>query len=417
MRMLIDAVGEQPALVEADIAGRRADQARYRVPLHVFRHVKAYQLDAKRHGQLLGNLGLADAGRPGKQVTANRLFRLAQAGARQLDRGRQRIYRLVLAVAHALEGLLEMPEHRGIVLRYGLRRNPRYGGDSGFDLLDADGLLAAALGQQHLRRARLVDHVDRLVGQLAVVDVARRQFDRRLDRLTGVFELVIFLEIGLEPLHDLDGVRNRRLVDVDLLKPAYQRAILLEMLAVFLVGGRADAADGARGERGLEQIGCVHCAARGGASADHGVDLVDEHDRARIGLDLLDHLLEPLLEVAAVAGAGEQRAHVEREHGGALKHIRHLAMHDAARQTFRDRGLADAGIADEQRIILLPAAKHLDGAVDFAVSADQRIDLAVLGLFVEVDTVRVKRVAFLLRLVAALGVGLLLDAAHRARFR
>src|SRR3974390_3277622 len=337
MRMLIDAVGEQPALVEADIAGRRADQARYRVPLHVFRHVKAYQLDAKRHGQLLGNLGLADAGRPGKQVTANRLFRLAQAGARQLDRGRQRIYRLVLAVDHALEGLLEMPEHRGIVLRYGLRRNPRYGGDSGFDLLDADGLLAAALGQQHLRRARLVDHVDRLVGQLAVVDVARRQFDRRLDRLVGVFELVIFLEIGLEPLHDLDGVRNRRLVNVDLLKPAYQRAILLEMLAVFLVGGRADAADGARGERGLEQIGCVHCAARG--------------------------------------GAGEQRAHVEREHGGALKHIRHLAMHDAARQTFRDRGLADAGIADEQRIILLPAAENLNRPLDLGVAADQRIDL------------------------------------------
>ena len=48
---------------------------------HIFRHVKAHQLDAKRLGQLAGNLGLADPGRAGEQVIANRLFRLAQTGA------------------------------------------------------------------------------------------------------------------------------------------------------------------------------------------------------------------------------------------------------------------------------------------------------------------------------------------------
>jgi hypothetical protein len=50
------------------------------------------------------------------------------------------------------------------------------------------------------------------------VDVARRQFDRRLDRLVGVFELVIFLEIGLEAFQNFDGIRDRRLVDVDFLE-------------------------------------------------------------------------------------------------------------------------------------------------------------------------------------------------------
>ena len=43
-----------------------------------------------------------------------------------------------------------------------------------------------------------------------------------------------------------------------------------------------------------------------------------------------------------------------------LQHVRHFAMHDAAREAFRDRGLADAGIADKQRIVLLAAAQHLD---------------------------------------------------------
>ena len=51
MRVLVDAVGQKPALVEADIAGRRADQAADRVALHVFRHVEAQQLDAERWRQ------------------------------------------------------------------------------------------------------------------------------------------------------------------------------------------------------------------------------------------------------------------------------------------------------------------------------------------------------------------------------
>ena len=64
----------------------------------------------------------------------------------------------------------------------------------------------------------------------------------------------------------------------------------------------------------LQAIRGVHGAARGGAGADHRVDLVDEQDRLLVVLDLLHHLLQALFEIAAIAGAGEQRAHVEREH-------------------------------------------------------------------------------------------------------
>ena len=66
-------------------------------------------------------------------------------------------------------------------------------------------------------------------------------------------------------------------------------------------------------QRRLQQVRRIHRAARGGASADHGVDLVDEQDRAWIVLDLLHHGLQALFEIAAIARAGEQRAHVERE--------------------------------------------------------------------------------------------------------
>ena len=131
------------------------------------------------------------------------------------------------------------------------------------------------------------------------------------------------------------------------------------------------------------------------------MDLVDEHDGVRVRLDLLDHLLQALLEIAAVAGAGEQRAHVEREDGGVLEHLRHLARDDLAGQAFGDGGLADAGIADEQRVVLLPAAEDLDRALDLGLAADQRVDLAVLRLLVEVDAIGVERVALLLRALAS----------------
>ena len=89
MGMLIDGVGQQAALVEADIAGRRADQPRHRMALHIFRHVEADQLDAEADGELAGDLGLADAGRAGEEIAADRLFAVAQAGAGELDRRSQ----------------------------------------------------------------------------------------------------------------------------------------------------------------------------------------------------------------------------------------------------------------------------------------------------------------------------------------
>ena len=73
MRVLVDAVGEQPALIEADIAGRRADQPRNGVALHIFAHVEAEQLDAEEQRELARDLGLADAGRAREHVAADRL--------------------------------------------------------------------------------------------------------------------------------------------------------------------------------------------------------------------------------------------------------------------------------------------------------------------------------------------------------
>ena len=109
------------------------------------------------------------------------------------------------------------------------------------------------------------------------------------------------------------------------------------------------------------------------------MDFVDEQNRARIGFELLDDLLEPLFEVAAIACAGKERAHVEREHRRIAQHVRHFTMDDAARETaLGDRGLVDTSLADEKRIVLF-CRRHNTWIVRLisASRPDQRIDLAL----------------------------------------
>src|SRR6185437_4704871 len=93
---------------------------------------------------------------------------------------------------------------------------------------------------------------------------------------------------------------------------------------------------------------------------------------------------------------GDERPHVERVDRAGAQHFGHLALDDLARQAFGDGGLADAGIADEERVVLLPAAENLDRALDLGIAADQRIDAAGLGLLVQIDAIGVERIAALL---------------------
>ena len=92
--------------------------------------------------------------------------------------------------------------------------------------------------------------------------------------------------------------------------------------------------------------------------------------------------LEPLLEVAAVARASQQRAHVERVHHRLLERVRHLAVDDLLGQTFDERRLADAGVAHEDRVVLLPSREDLHQPLDLALPPDERsIRLAVASSF------------------------------------
>ena len=66
-------IGQQTALIIANIAWRRANQTRYGMPLHVFRHIKPKQFEPQLHRQLFRYLCFTYPRRPSKQEATNGL--------------------------------------------------------------------------------------------------------------------------------------------------------------------------------------------------------------------------------------------------------------------------------------------------------------------------------------------------------
>ena len=107
---------------------------------------------------------------------------------------------------------------------------------------------------------------------------------------------------------------------------------------------------------------------------DQRVQLVDEHDDVRVLGELLHDRLEALFELAAILRAGDDQRDVERQEALVGEEVRHVAVDDLLRQALDDRGLADAGLADEDGVVLGAAAEHLLHALDLVLAPDQRVE-------------------------------------------
>ena len=105
---------------------------------------------------------------------------------------------------------------------------------------------------------RLVDEVDRLVGQEALGDVAVGQGGRGDERRVRDPDAVVDLVALAQAAQDRDRLLDRRLVHEHRLEAPLERGVLLDVLAVLVERGRADGVQLAAGEHRLEQVGGVH---------------------------------------------------------------------------------------------------------------------------------------------------------------
>ena len=403
VRVLSDGFREQTALVEAHIARGRADEARYRVAFHVFAHVEAQQFHAKRNGQLARHFCLAHARGASKQEGTHRLAVIAQARTRQLDGGGKRVDGRVLPEDDKLQIPLEVLQYLAIRRRHLLRRNARNTRHHRFHLCHVYFGRTLVHRLQAQVRSRFVHHVDGFVGQVAVIDVASSQLRGGTQRLVLILHPVVLFVPRLETLQYLEGFLHGGLHHIYLLEAPRERVVLFEDAAIFLVGGRANTAQLAIGKHGLDEIRGVHDATRSGTRTDDGVDFVDEEDGARLLVQFREHALQALFKVAAVLGAGNERAHVQGPNGAVRKHIRHFAFGDETREAFGNSRFAHARLAHVERVVLAATAENFDGALHLKLTPDERVDTAFGGELVEVGAVFLESVTALRALLLAVG--------------
>src|SRR5205814_9187130 len=106
--------------------------------------------------------------------------------------------------------------------------------------------------------------------------------------------------------------------------------------------------------------------------------------------------------------AGDQRPRIEGDDAFVFQTFGDVTAEDAAGQAFDDRRLADAGLADQHRIIFRATREHLDDAANFFVATDDRVELAFARELGQIAAVALER------LIGTLGIfsGDALRAAH-----
>ncbi len=224
----------------------------------------------------------------------------------------------------------------------------------------------------------LIDQVDGFVGQEALGHIAGGEVDRRVDGGIRDDEVMVLLVGSTDALEDLDGLIHGRLIHLDRLEAPFEGGIGFNMLSVFVHRGRADDLQFAAGKGGLEDVGGID-GGTGGAGAHQHVDFIYKEDGTGL-LELINDALEPLLELTAIHGAGNQRTDIQLQQTLVHERSGDVAIHDALGETFDDGGLADAGLTDQRGVVLGAACQDLDDALDLLLATDDGVELFLLRL-------------------------------------
>ena len=152
----------------------------------------------------------------------------------------------------------------------------------------------------------LIDQVDGFVRQEAVGDVSLGEHGGGHDRRVGDPHPVVDFILLLQPAQDRNRVLDRWLTDEDRLEAALQRRVLLDVLAVFVQRGGADATKLASRQGRFQQVRGVH-RPFSSTGSHQGVEFVNKEDDLAVrGLDLFEERLEAVLKLAPVLGTRDQ---------------------------------------------------------------------------------------------------------------
>ena len=195
-----------------------------------------------------------------------------------------------------------------------------------------------------------------------------------VDGLVVVFHVVELFVSRLQLTENVFCFINGWLRDVYLLETANHTLRTREVTVVFLVGRRADEANSACFEIGFQHVRRIHSPLASSTCTHQGMNFVDIHDVvAAFLLYAVHNHLDAVLEVAAILCTCQQRTHVKLIDLAAFQPFWHLSFFNHPYQSPDERCLTYTRLTHVQRVVLVPAAQHLDGSLQFFLSSNQRI--------------------------------------------
>ena len=201
--------------------------------------------------------------------------------------------------------------------------------------------------------------------------------------INPMMNLVAFLQTA----QDRNGIIDSRLINQHLLKTPFQRRILFDVVAIFIQSRSTNAVQFTPGQSGLQHVPCIHGAFRL-TSTNHRVDLVNEKDNLAFLLSqFIQYCFEALFELTAKLCSSNERPHIKCQDLLVLQTLRHFSINDSLRESFNDCSFTNTRFPDQQRVILGAALQDLDSSTNFIITADDGVELTLLGPFSQIDGV------------------------------
>ena len=221
--------------------------------------------------------------------------------------------------------------------------------------------------------------------------------------------MVVLVTI-LQSAQDRNRILGRRFIDHDFLKTTLERLVLLEIFLELVERRSTDRTQLTARQGRFENIGGIHRTRRL-AGSDQRMNFVDEEQYlALAGGHLLHDGLQTLLELTLVLGACDQRTHVQRVDDLRFQVLGHVAVDDPPGDAFGDGRLADARLADQNRIVFCFSGKDADDVPDFTVASDYGVEFSFLRALHKIEAIFVQRVIGAFRVVS--GHTVCLDSAQ-----
>ena len=145
----------------------------------------------------------------------------------------------------------------------------------------------------------LIEDINCLVWQEAILDVAARKRNGSLDSSLGVVDMVVLLVAVLKAMDDRNGVVVVWLADVDRLETPLKCSVLLDMFTILFCRSCTNDLDFSTRQRWFQDR-CSIDGAFCGTCTNDGVNLINEEDVILGFLQLSNNLLHAVLELTAI---------------------------------------------------------------------------------------------------------------------